>query len=137
MTMWPIIILVIWDNFLEESQNKHQSSLKSYSKQQEQGGGRKGPERAAANKDNEPKPPKVQKVCMQKDKPLNFLCLSATLKILCGRSVKLEMLHCAEELLQEYLFGYKKIRDYGPVYNFWAFLSEWLNKVVKGSNLNN
>ncbi|KAG1896635.1 uncharacterized protein F5891DRAFT_1192742 [Suillus fuscotomentosus] len=31
----------------------------------------------------------------------------------------------------------QQILDYGPVYNFWAFLSERLNKVLKSSNLNN
>jgi hypothetical protein len=31
----------------------------------------------------------------------------------------------------------QQILDYGPVYNFWAFLSERLNKVLKSSNLIN
>lgn len=31
----------------------------------------------------------------------------------------------------------QQIRDYGPVYIFWAFLSERLNKVLKSSNSNN
>ena len=30
-----------------------------------------------------------------------------------------------------------QVRDYGPVYNFWAFLSERLNKIMKSFNLNN
>lgn len=30
-----------------------------------------------------------------------------------------------------------QIRDYGPVYGFWCFLSERLNKVLKSYNLNN
>lgn len=29
-----------------------------------------------------------------------------------------------------------QIRDYGPVYNFWTFLTERLNKVLKGFELN-
>jgi hypothetical protein len=29
-----------------------------------------------------------------------------------------------------------QLRDYGPVNNIWAFLSERLNKVLKGSNTN-
>ncbi|KIJ09903.1 hypothetical protein PAXINDRAFT_86790 [Paxillus involutus ATCC 200175] len=94
---------------------------------------------------------------MKKEEPVIFLCLSAALKIFCGSSIKLDMLPRAEELLQEYLLEYKKmygtesmkpnfhwavhltqqIRDYGPVYNFWAFLSERLNKVLKSSNSNN
>ncbi|KIJ06469.1 hypothetical protein PAXINDRAFT_91934 [Paxillus involutus ATCC 200175] len=94
---------------------------------------------------------------MQGGEPTNFLRLSAALKIFCGSSIKLDMLPRAEELLQGYLFGFKQmygaesmkpnfhwavhlaqqIRDYGPVYNFWAFLSERLNKVLKSSNSNN
>ncbi|KAG2365892.1 hypothetical protein BDR07DRAFT_1373969 [Suillus spraguei] len=31
----------------------------------------------------------------------------------------------------------QQIKDYGPVYNFWVFLSEQLNKVLKSSNSNN
>jgi hypothetical protein len=30
-----------------------------------------------------------------------------------------------------------QIRDYGPVYGFWAFLTERLNKVFKNMNSNN
>ncbi|KIK91984.1 hypothetical protein PAXRUDRAFT_13493 [Paxillus rubicundulus Ve08.2h10] len=32
---------------------------------------------------------------------------------------------------------WQQILDYGPVYNFWEFLSEQLNKVLKSSNSNN
>jgi hypothetical protein len=31
----------------------------------------------------------------------------------------------------------EQIRDYGPVYGFWAFLTERLNKVLKNMNSNN
>ncbi|KAG2123732.1 hypothetical protein DEU56DRAFT_745134 [Suillus clintonianus] len=94
---------------------------------------------------------------MQRDEPTNLLRLSTALKIFCGSSVQLELLPRAEVLLQEYLLEFKRmygegsmkpnfhwavhlaqqIRDYGPVYNFWAFLSERLNKVLKSSNSNN
>jgi len=30
-----------------------------------------------------------------------------------------------------------QLRDYGPVYNFWTFLTERLNKLLKSSNTNN
>ncbi|KAG1797568.1 uncharacterized protein BJ212DRAFT_1289663 [Suillus subaureus] len=94
---------------------------------------------------------------MQCDEPINFLHLSTAVKIFCGSSIKLDMLPHVEMLLQEYLLKYKRlycvdalkpnfhwavhlrqqILDYGPVYNFWAFLSEHLNKVLKSSNSNN
>ncbi|KIJ10094.1 hypothetical protein PAXINDRAFT_157711 [Paxillus involutus ATCC 200175] len=130
---------------------EHQEAPPSTSK----GKGKKG--RKGGPDDNEPKHPQAPQVCMKKEELVIFLCLSAALKIFCGSSIKLNMLPCAEELLQEYLLEYKKmystesmkpnfhwavhlaqqIRDYGPVYNFWAFLSEWLNKVLKSSNSNN
>ncbi|KAF8834588.1 hypothetical protein BDN67DRAFT_914663, partial [Paxillus ammoniavirescens] len=174
-TAWPIIIPVVWDAFVTEAENEHQTSLKSFTKRQAQfmkdwkawqerqeappstskGKGKKG--KKGTDDDKEPKPLKMPKVRMQREEPVNFLRLSAALKIFCGSSIKLEMLPRAEELLQAYLFGYKQIygpesmkpnfhwavhlatqiRDYGPVYNFWAFLSERLNKVLKSSNSNN
>lgn len=30
-----------------------------------------------------------------------------------------------------------QIRDYGPMYSFWAFLTERLNKILKNLNSNN
>ncbi|KIJ57838.1 hypothetical protein HYDPIDRAFT_171515, partial [Hydnomerulius pinastri MD-312] len=110
-----------------------------------------------ANDDQEPKPPNPPKVRMQHDEPVNFLRLSSALKIFCGSSIKLDTLSRAKSLLEEYLLEFKRlygpeamkpnfhwavhlseqILDYGPVYNFWAFLSERLNKVLKSSNSNN
>ncbi|KIK78458.1 hypothetical protein PAXRUDRAFT_28616 [Paxillus rubicundulus Ve08.2h10] len=169
------VIPVVWDAFIEEAENEHQTSLTSFSKRQAQfmkdwkawqewqavppstskGKGKKG--KKGTNDDKEPKPPKSPKVCMQRGEPTNFLHPLAALKIFCGSSIKLDMLPRAKELLQGYLFGFKQmygaesmkpnfhwavhlaqqIRDYGPVYNFWAFLSERLNKVLKSSNSNN
>lgn len=31
----------------------------------------------------------------------------------------------------------EQIRNFGPVYGFWCFLSERLNKILKGYNFNN
>ncbi|KIK74364.1 hypothetical protein PAXRUDRAFT_19955 [Paxillus rubicundulus Ve08.2h10] len=116
-TAWPIIIPVVWDAFATEAENEHQTSLKSFTKRQSQfmkdwrawqehqeappstskGKGERG--KKGTNDDKEPKPVKMPKVHMQREEPVNFLCLSAALKIFCGSSIKLEMLPCAEELL--------------------------------------
>ncbi|EIW80125.1 hypothetical protein CONPUDRAFT_155484 [Coniophora puteana RWD-64-598 SS2] len=99
--------------------------------------------------DPEPDEPTQPKVRMHPDESLNFLRLAASLKIFCGSSVELSLLPRATSLLQDYLILYRQIHgvealkpnfhwathlsdqilDYGPVYNFWAFLSERLNKI--------
>ncbi|KAG2030977.1 hypothetical protein BDR03DRAFT_936515 [Suillus americanus] len=97
----------------------------------------------SAKDDKEPKPPKPPKVRMQRDEPINFLHLSTALKIFCGSSIKLDMLprlYSVDALKPNFHWAVhlrRQILDYGPVYNFWASLSERLNKVLKSSNSNN
>ncbi|KAL5476589.1 hypothetical protein ACEPAI_3269 [Sanghuangporus weigelae] len=77
-------------------------------------------------------------------------------KVILGRTVRLADLGRAEQLLKEYLEGYlvlhpldvkpnddwvshifDQIRDFGPVYGFWTFTGERLNKVLKRFRTNN
>ncbi|KAJ7110207.1 hypothetical protein C8R43DRAFT_883954 [Mycena crocata] len=92
----------------------------------------------------------------------NFLRFSTALKILVGSAIEVhgpngEGLPRARSLLQEYLLGFSRlygpdqmkpnhhwsvhipdqILDFGPVYTFWAFLTERLNKILKNLNSNN
>ncbi|KAG0692848.1 hypothetical protein DFH29DRAFT_881990 [Suillus ampliporus] len=107
--------------------------------------------------DAEPKPPKDPHPHLHPDEPINLLRLSTALKIFCGSSISEDLLPRASTLFQDFLFEYQQlygakamkpnfhwavhleeqIRDFGPVYNFWTFLSEQLNKLLKSSNLNN
>ncbi|KIK81198.1 hypothetical protein PAXRUDRAFT_35943 [Paxillus rubicundulus Ve08.2h10] len=169
---WPIIIPVVWDRFIDEAKHdfatantqqhkalaKYLKDHKTWKKNSEmsvststQKKGRKKTEGA------ELVPPKLPKLRMQREEPINLLHLSVALQIFCGSSIKLDMLPQAQQLLQEYLLEFKRlygisimkpnfhwavhltqqIQDFGPVYNFWAFLSERLNKVLKSSNSNN
>ncbi|KAG1751089.1 hypothetical protein EDB19DRAFT_1271823 [Suillus lakei] len=173
LTAWPIIIPIVWQTFINESDKDFESAQKRHLKAQEkfnkdfmawksrqelpQGSANMGKRGNRSKEDAEPKPPKQPNVRMQRDEPTNLLRLSTALKIFCGSSVQLELLPRAEVLLQEYLLEFKwmygegsmkpnfhwavhlaqQIKDYGPVYNFWAFLSERLNKVLKSSNSNN
>ncbi|KAL5485861.1 hypothetical protein ACEPAI_6903 [Sanghuangporus weigelae] len=87
---------------------------------------------------------------MHPDDAQNFLKLAAALKIVLGHTVCLADLDRAETLLKEYLEGYltihpmdvkpnhhwvlhifEQIHDFGPVYGFWTFTGERLNKVLK------
>ncbi|KAL5520523.1 hypothetical protein ACEPAG_9747 [Sanghuangporus baumii] len=93
---------------------------------------------------------------MHPDDAQNFLKLAAALKIVLGRTIRLADLDRAEMLLKEYLEGYltihpmdvkpnhhwvlhifEQIRDFGPVYGFWTFTGERLNKVLKSFKTNN
>ncbi|KAJ7240265.1 hypothetical protein C8J57DRAFT_1245473 [Mycena rebaudengoi] len=94
---------------------------------------------------------------MVPEEALNFLRFSTALKIIVGRSVRLDQLDCVKTLLRDYLLTYldiygesevmpnhhwavhvpDQLPDYGPVYNFWAFLTERLNKLLKNLNSNN
>ncbi|KAJ7729850.1 hypothetical protein DFH07DRAFT_756569 [Mycena maculata] len=94
---------------------------------------------------------------MQPDEDLNFLRFATALKIMVGSAIWMDKVTRAKTLLEEYLLGYSnlyganemkpnhhwavhipdQILDYGPVYTFWAFLSERLNKFLKNLNSNN
>ncbi|TDL13709.1 hypothetical protein BD410DRAFT_734964 [Rickenella mellea] len=106
--------------------------------------------------DGQPVPPKKPKVRMQDGEARNFLRLATALKILLSSSIDDEQLERAQILLEEYLLGFKElygesamkpnqawavhivdqIRDFGPVYSFWTFVSERLNKLLKNFNSN-
>ncbi|KAJ7611135.1 hypothetical protein DFH06DRAFT_1373949 [Mycena polygramma] len=89
---------------------------------------------------------------MQEGEDRNFLRFATALKILVGSSIRPKGLDRAKVLLRDYLlYGAKELKpnhhwavhipdqilDYGPVYGFWAFLTERLNKVLKNLNSNN
>ncbi|KDQ05579.1 hypothetical protein BOTBODRAFT_182420 [Botryobasidium botryosum FD-172 SS1] len=94
---------------------------------------------------------------MQEDEPGVFLLLSAALNILLATSITEAQIDVAQGYLFDYLKGFKRlygegalhpnhhwathigaqIRNYGPVYGFWCFLTERLNKILKSYNLNN
>ncbi|KAJ7665810.1 hypothetical protein B0H17DRAFT_1090260 [Mycena rosella] len=100
---------------------------------------------------------------MQEGEDRNFLRFATALKILVGSSISIQStdqqqgLEKAEKLLRDYLLGFSELYgpeemkpnhhwavhipdqvcDYGPLYSFWAFLTERLNKILKNMNRNN
>ncbi|THH26684.1 hypothetical protein EUX98_g7505 [Antrodiella citrinella] len=98
-----------------------------------------------------------QPYMMHPDDPANFLKLSQALRILTQHVLIDTDVQRAHVLLQEYctelitLYGSKCIkpnhhyathvaecvRDFGPLHDFWSFLFERLNKVLKSFNTNN
>ncbi|KII93303.1 hypothetical protein PLICRDRAFT_100818 [Plicaturopsis crispa FD-325 SS-3] len=94
---------------------------------------------------------------LHRDDPAHFLKLCTALKILVSRSIDEDSLNKADLLLREYtsdlvkLYGPSVIRpnhhyathtpecvrDYGPLHEFWTFLFERINKVLKSYKTNN
>ncbi|KAF7372087.1 alcohol dehydrogenase [Mycena venus] len=89
---------------------------------------------------------------MFENDPDLFLKFAACCKILLAGTIDIKSLPCAQQLLEEYLAGFLKnhptlvkpnfhyithifqiIRDFGPVYGFWTFLFERLNKLLKAT----
>ncbi|KAJ7113122.1 hypothetical protein C8R44DRAFT_882146 [Mycena epipterygia] len=93
---------------------------------------------------------------MFENDPDLLLKFSACCKILLAGTIDLDTLPRAQQLLEDYLAGFLKnhpnlvkpnfhyvthifqiIRDFGPVYGFWTFLFERLNKLLKSYDTNN
>ncbi|KAJ7596219.1 hypothetical protein C8J56DRAFT_774459 [Mycena floridula] len=94
---------------------------------------------------------------MHKNEPVNFLRFATAIKLLFAGKVSEANIQKAEQFLTDYLLEYRflygaenmkpnqhwivhtpdHLRDFGPMYNFWAFLTERLNKVLKNYNSNN
>ncbi|KAJ7255557.1 hypothetical protein C8J57DRAFT_1721647 [Mycena rebaudengoi] len=146
---WAVVIPLVWERFLEEAEKEYKAAsthypkaLKEYEKKKK--AWERGNKAAAA-----PKPPKKPVCRMQRGEDENFLHFATFLKVLVGSSIRIEGLERAKLLLQEYLLGYSKlygademkpnhhwavhvpdeVLDYGPLYSFWAFLTERLNKL--------
>ncbi|KAJ7277643.1 hypothetical protein C8J57DRAFT_173563 [Mycena rebaudengoi] len=91
------------------------------------------------------------------DDPGNFLKLCTAIKILVSRTITEEELVIADKLIREYclelvtLYGpevirpnhhyathtSRSVRNYGPLHEFWTFLFERLNKVLKSYKTSN
>ncbi|KAJ7312545.1 hypothetical protein DFH08DRAFT_918005 [Mycena albidolilacea] len=110
---WAIIIPIVWERFLHESDTDHKEAMKRWrSKGKSQG-------------NPEPSPRMVE------GEDTNFLRFAMALKIIIyGDSQILPNHHWAVHVPDQLI-------DYGPVYNFWAFLTERLNKILKNLNSNN
>ncbi|EIW74493.1 hypothetical protein CONPUDRAFT_67603 [Coniophora puteana RWD-64-598 SS2] len=155
-TAWPLLVRslvvypytqipIIWDISFDEAQSEHRTSAASYparlrkyekdvaawkltrqgtqtsvTGQQKKGKGEREPRK--------PMPPKLRMHTSALSLYTNTNIL--TLAQIYGVDALRPNFHWATHLSDQIL-------DYGPVYNFWAFLSEHLNKVLKSSNTNN
>ncbi|KAL5521122.1 hypothetical protein ACEPAG_9044 [Sanghuangporus baumii] len=150
----PLIIPLIWREWFpidqEEFRKRHQrwETLEAQCLQRIANG--------TATTDDQMQKNRPQPQQMHENDTKNFLKLATALKIILGRSVKCADLTRAENLLKEYLQGFlqihkdcvkpnhhyithifDQIRSYGPVYGFWTFTGERLNKLLKSIKTNN
>ncbi|KAJ7114850.1 hypothetical protein C8R44DRAFT_880917 [Mycena epipterygia] len=153
---WAIIIPMIWDKFRREAESDHKKAVTQYKKKKKDW--EKEMEEWEEMKETDPPvEPKQPKLRMQTGEDENFLRFATALKIMVGSSIRHEGVTRPRSLLEAYLLGFSQlygshemkpnhhwavhipdqILDYGPVYTFWAFLTERLNKVLKNLNSNN
>ncbi|KAJ7731484.1 hypothetical protein B0H14DRAFT_2409444, partial [Mycena olivaceomarginata] len=110
---WAIIIPIVWERFLHESDSDHQAAMRRWKETGESKG------------DEQPYPRMVE------GEDYNFLRFATALKII---------IYGAESIMPNHHWAVHvpdQLLDYGPVYNFWAFLTERLNKILKNINSNN
>ncbi|EIW75570.1 hypothetical protein CONPUDRAFT_65494, partial [Coniophora puteana RWD-64-598 SS2] len=152
LTAWPLIVSgipTIWDRFIDDANKDQEKAVDEYpgryaAWQAEWNSWRERNPLAPItgkhkkkDKDPEPVAPKPPKVRMQAGEPENLLRLATALKIYCASSVSLYGASALKPNFHWAVHLTEQIQDFGPVYNFWAFLSERLNKVLKNSNVNN
>ncbi|KAI0790156.1 hypothetical protein BC629DRAFT_1593292 [Irpex lacteus] len=143
----PIIIPLIWDQFGEAAEADYQRKLAKWNEDQAQPKDKRKP----SDSDKE-KPTRT----MHGEDSDSFLSLAASLKVILARSIDHIDLPSARENLQQFLDNFKRvhpdlikpnfhyvthifdqIEDFGPVYGFWTYLFERLNKMLKSYAVNN
>ncbi|KAJ7036197.1 hypothetical protein C8F04DRAFT_1036865 [Mycena alexandri] len=155
---WKGMLLVlphIWAEWHPIAVADHEKAMKSWRKKEKARLNRitAGTATAADRKGpaDQPKP-----IRMLENDPDLLLKFSACCKIILGRTIDLQSLPRAQQLLEDYLAGFLEnhpelvkpnfhyithifriIRDFGPVYGFWTFLFERLNKLLKSYETNN
>ncbi|KAJ7305462.1 hypothetical protein DFH08DRAFT_825153 [Mycena albidolilacea] len=156
---WAILIPMVWDTFIGDAKKDQAAALAKYAtaKGEWEKEIRRRAQSRSKSKGTAPEEPQVPSPRMRDGEDENFLAFATALKILVGSAIRIEKIHRAEALLQQYLLGFARIygteqmkpnhhwavhipdqiRDFGPVYSFWAFLTERLNKILKNLNSNN
>ncbi|KAJ7686947.1 hypothetical protein B0H17DRAFT_939859 [Mycena rosella] len=145
----------IWDEWYPVAVADHERAKKSWKKNENSRLNRiAAGTNTSADRDGPAPPPKP--IRMHQNDPDLLLKFSASMKILLAGTIDLQALPRAQQLLEDYLAGFLKnhpdlikpnfhyithifqiIRDFGPVYGFWTFLFERLNKLLKSYDTNN
>ncbi|KII90042.1 hypothetical protein PLICRDRAFT_29188 [Plicaturopsis crispa FD-325 SS-3] len=149
MVYCPVVLPFVWAEWQPAAEKDYEKKKKAWVDNESKRKKRIEKDKATA-KDKKGPAPEPTGPRMHANGADNFLKLAAAMKILLGRSIRLEDLPRARFLLESYLLEYLRahpddikpnhhwvthifdqIGDYGPVYNFWCFLFERLNKTLK------
>ncbi|KAF8144902.1 hypothetical protein K438DRAFT_1631086, partial [Mycena galopus ATCC 62051] len=125
-------IPMLWDTFIKDAEELHKAAMQKFEGEKE--AWRKSRRR---NKSEEPTPPSPR---MVRGEETNFLLFAQALKILVGSSIRIDQLYGEDQMKPNHHWAVHipdQILDFGPVYTFWAFLTERLNKILKNLNSNN
>lgn len=87
-------IPIVWERFMKDSDKDYERALKTW--------------KQAGKATGEPKPSPR----MVPEEALNFLRFSTALKIIVGRSVRLDQLDCVKTLLRDYLLTYLDVSSH-------------------------
>ncbi|KAJ7342832.1 hypothetical protein DFH08DRAFT_703492, partial [Mycena albidolilacea] len=135
---WAVIIPLVWDRFLKDAEQEHKNALERHTqKVTDYKKKMKAWERGNKKSDPPTSPPAAPVPRMRAGEDLNFLRFATALKIFVSSSISM---YGAEAMKPNHHWAVhipEQILDYGPVYGFWAFLTERLNKVLKNMNSNN
>ncbi|KAJ7148860.1 hypothetical protein C8R46DRAFT_1167134 [Mycena filopes] len=128
---WAVVIPIVWERFLAEAEKEYTAASRRYPNAMQVYEAKKKTWERGNRKANPPTPPKKPVQRMQPGEDTNFLRFSTALKILLYGEGKMKPNHHWAVHIPA------QVLDYGPVYGFWAFLTERLNKVLKNLNSNN
>ena len=101
---------MIWDEWSKAAEDEYARKLKQWEINEARRVKRIQRGKRLADGSTEKPAPKPTKPRMQPADADNFLSLAATLKVLLARSVDIDELPRAQELLQNYLRGFLKVR---------------------------
>ncbi|TFK48343.1 hypothetical protein OE88DRAFT_1613496, partial [Heliocybe sulcata] len=147
-----ISIPIIWDVYLDSAvaalgsaRERYEAETEQYKKdhklwearearRQKKAEGQGKTTAKSSKKDAEPVPPQEPEQRLREEEPDLFLKFATSLKILLGRSI--DERGTMKPNHHWVVHQPEQIRDYGPVYTFWLFLTERLNKTMKNYNTN-
>ncbi|KAG2344685.1 hypothetical protein BDR05DRAFT_865367, partial [Suillus weaverae] len=136
----PVVIPLIWEEWYPKHKVQHDKDIDKRDKRERARVRRVAAGRAAQNRKDDDPVADPKEIMMHPDDADNFLNLAAALKIILGRiTLTVTQIHPKQvKPLHHWVTHiFSQLQDYGPVYGFWTFLFERLNKVLKSYSTNN
>ncbi|KAJ7846973.1 hypothetical protein B0H14DRAFT_2357355, partial [Mycena olivaceomarginata] len=138
---WAVVVSIhvsiplVWEQFLAEATKDFERAEKNYpaalDEYKKKLASWEAAQKAGKTKSRCPREPKAPFQRMQEGEDENFLRFATALKILLYGMDKMKPNHHWAVHVPD------QVLDFGPIYGFWAFLPERLNKVLKNLNTNN